>query len=175
MMTTTAEQDPQRITWRVLAAAGCLFLATAFVRYLSLTGFSNDHYQYLAGAQQMLMGELPTRDFVDPGQPLMYTMSAGAQLLLGRTLLAEAVMTSLAFGLAAACVAIAGWQVSRSVAVGVIASVVSVAAFPRPYGYPKALLYAAVPLAIWAWVRSPSHRPPRRAGASRRDRVPVPP
>ena len=54
-MTTAAEQDPQRITWRVLAAAGCLFLATAFVRYLSLTGFSNDHYQYIAGAQQMLM------------------------------------------------------------------------------------------------------------------------
>ena len=67
-------------------------------------------------------------------------------------------MTSLAFGLAAACVAIAGWQVSRSVAVGVIASVVSVVAFPQPYGYPKALLYAAVPLAIWAWVRSPSYR-----------------
>jgi hypothetical protein len=156
-MMTTAGQDPPRITWRVLAAAGCLFLATAFVRYLSLTGFSNDHYQYLAGAQQMLMGELPTRDFVDPGQPLMYTLSAAAQLLLGRTLLAEAVMTSLAFGLAAACVAIAGWQVSRSVAVGVIASAVSIAAFPRPYGYPKALLYAAVPLAISAWVRSPSH------------------
>ena len=155
---TTPDRNRPRITWAIVVVSACLFLATAFVRYLSLTGLSNDHYQYLAGAQQMLMGELPTRDFLDPGQPLMYTMSAGAQLVFGRTLLAEALMTSLAFGLAAACVAIAGWQVSGSVAVGVIASIVSVLAFPRPYGYPKALLYAVVPLAIWAWVRSPAYR-----------------
>lgn len=155
---TTPDPNRSRLTWALVFAAVCLFLATAFVRYLSLTGLSNDHYQYLAGAQQMLMGELPTRDFLDPGQPLMYAMSAGAQLVFGRTLLAEALMTSLAFGLAAACVVIAGWQVSRSVAVGVTASIVSVLAFPRPYGYPKALLYAVVPLAIWAWVRLPAHR-----------------
>jgi len=155
---TTPDHTRQRTTWPIVAASVCLLLATAFIRYLSLSGLSNDHYQYLAGAQQMLMGELPTRDFVDPGQPLMFAMSAGAQLVFGRTLLAEALMTSLAFGLAAACVAIAGWQVSRSVAVGVMASIVSVLAFPRPYGYPKALLYAVVPLAIYAWVRSPAHR-----------------
>lgn len=146
------------VTWKAVAACAALFLATAAVRFLALKGFSNDHYQYLAGAQQMLMGEWPTRDFLDPGQPLMYGLSAGAQLLFGRTLFAEAMLISVAFGLAAACVVIAGWKLSQSLGVGILASVVSVAAFPLPYGYPKALLYAVVPLAIWAWVRRPSPR-----------------
>ena len=44
---------------------------------------------------------------------------------------------------------------SRSRVVALTATVVSVAAFPRSYGYPKALLYAAAPLAIWAWVHNP--------------------
>ena len=156
-MTATGDPAPRR-RWVAASAIAGLFLATALLRYLSLNGFSNDHYQYLAGAQQMLLGELPTRDFVDPGQPLMYGVSAGSQILLGRTLLAEAVMTALAFGVAAACVAVIAWRMSHSLVVGLIASVISVAAFPLPYGYPKALLYAAVPLAVWAWVRSPSHQ-----------------
>jgi hypothetical protein len=50
-----------------VVAAAVLFVATGAIRYLSLTGFSNDHYQHLAGAQQMRFGEWPTRDFVDPG------------------------------------------------------------------------------------------------------------
>ena len=156
VVTATEDLAPRR-RWAAAAAVVGLFLATAFLRYLSLNGFSNDHYQYLAGAQQMLLGELPTRDFVDPGQPLMYSVSAGAQILLGRTLFAEAAMTALAFGAAAACFALIGWRLSHSLIVGVIASVISVAAFPLPYGYPKVLLYSAVPLAVSIWVRSPSH------------------
>jgi hypothetical protein len=30
------------------------FVTTAAVRYLSIVGFTNDHYEHLAGAQQML-------------------------------------------------------------------------------------------------------------------------
>jgi hypothetical protein len=44
----------------VLVVAIAVFVATTLIRYLALKGFSNDHYQHLAGAQQMLMGELPT-------------------------------------------------------------------------------------------------------------------
>jgi hypothetical protein len=143
--------------WRVIAASVSVFLATVFVRYLALNGFSNDHYQYLAGAQQMLTGEWPTRDFVDPGQPLMYALSAGAQLILGRTLLAEAALTTVAFGLAAACVVVAGRHASQMLTVGVIAALISVVAFPRPGSYPIALLYAAAPLVIWTSVGKSSY------------------
>jgi hypothetical protein len=66
-------------------------------RFLGLVGFSNDQYVSLTGAQQMLLGDLPTRDFLDPGLPLMYAASAGAQLLFGRKLFAEAMLVSGAF------------------------------------------------------------------------------
>jgi hypothetical protein len=41
----------------------------ASLRFLSLTGFPDDHYVHLSGAQQMLHGEWPSRDFVDLGAP----------------------------------------------------------------------------------------------------------
>ena len=49
--------------------------AVTFVfRFLSLPGFSNDHFVHLSGAAQMLLGDWPVRDFVDPGLPLMYVV-----------------------------------------------------------------------------------------------------
>src|SRR5947207_757074 len=85
-----------------IAAYVVIGLGTAAIRLLGLTGFSNDHYVALAGAQQMLFGEWPTRDFLDPGLPLMYAASAAAQFVFGRNLFAEAMLVSCAFGLAAA-------------------------------------------------------------------------
>ncbi len=128
----------------------------ALFRYLALKGFPNDQFEHLAGAQQMLMGEWPSWDFTDQGTPLMYVASAGAQWLLGRTLFAEAVLTSVAFGLAAAWTLLAAERVSRSLTVGVIAAAFSVAIFPRAYAYPKVLLLSAGLLVMWAWLRTPS-------------------
>src|SRR2546427_20246 len=94
--------------------------ATAAIRFLGLTGFSNDHYDALAGAQQILFGDWPTRDFLDPGLPLMYAASAAAQVVFGRTLFAEAVLVSVAFGLAAVFTAAAVRQLTGSTIAGVI-------------------------------------------------------
>jgi len=146
------------MTWPVVVAAAGAAVVTTLVRYLGLNGFSNDHFLYLAGAQQMLMGEWPIRDFADPGMPLMYAASAGAQLLLGRSLFAEAIMVTVAYGLASAGMVVAAWRASRSLVVAVIACALCVAAFPRLYGYPKALLYVLGPLAMWAWARQPGVR-----------------
>jgi hypothetical protein len=63
-----------------------------------LEGFSNDHFQYLAAAQQMRLGEWPTRDFADPGMPLMYAASAAAQVVFGRSLFAEAMLMAIVYG-----------------------------------------------------------------------------
>jgi len=130
--------------------------ATAAIRFLGLTGFSNDHYVALAGAQQMLFREWPTRDFLDPGLPLMYAASAAAQVVFGRTLFAEAVLVSVAFGLAAVFTAAAVRQLTGSTIAGVIGALFEVAAFPLTYSYPKTLLYAAAPLLIWWYVRRPT-------------------
>ena len=65
-------------------------------------------------------------------------------------LFAEALLTSLAFGAAAALLLIAAHRLSGSLIVAVTATVLTVALFPRPYAYPKVLLYVAGPLVMWA-------------------------
>ena len=145
--------------WAVPVAACCALVATALFRYLELNGFPNDQFEHLAGAQQILMGgEWPSRDFVDPGMPLMYITSAAAQWMLGRTLFAEAILVAVAFGLAAAFTFIGAYHVSRSLVISLVATALCVAIFPRPYGYPKALLYSACPLVIWSWMGEPTLR-----------------
>ncbi|OFW14637.1 MAG: hypothetical protein A3H29_02845 [Acidobacteria bacterium RIFCSPLOWO2_02_FULL_67_21] len=99
----------------------------------------------------MLAGEWPTVDFFDPGMPLTYAASAGAQLLLGRTLLAEAVLTAVMYGVAAACTLLGAYRLSRSWLVAAAATLLAVAIFPRSYAYPKLLVTAVAPLAVWAW------------------------
>jgi hypothetical protein len=138
-----------------------LLVFTATFRFLALDdGFPNDHFLHLVGAQQMLFGEWPTRDFQDPGLPLMYATSAAAQLLLGRGLFAEAVLVSLVFAAAAALTAAAVLELTRSPVLAWLGALFEVAIFPRTYGYPKVLLYAAGFLLIQRYVTHPTA--PRR-------------
>ena len=139
-----------------MVAAGAAFLVVAALRFLALTGFPNDHYLYIAPAQQIRFGEWPSRDFADPGTPLMYAMSAVAQLVLGSPLLAEAVLMSAAFGLAAALTMCAAYRASGRLWIAVAVAAAEVAMFPRSYHYPKLLLYAAGVLAMWSYVDAPS-------------------
>lgn len=145
---------------RVHLAAVASFAFTWLTRFLALVGFPNDHFLYLAPAQQMLAGELPSKDFVDPGTPLMYAVSAAARLAVESPLLAEALVVSTAFALAAALTVYAAFRASGSVAIAVLVTIAEVAMFPRAYHYPKLLLYAAGVLAIWRYIDQP---PPRRA------------
>ena len=60
-----------------VAAYLALFGLTALFRFLALkNGFPNDHFLYISGGRQMLFGEWPTRDFIDPGMPFMFAASA---------------------------------------------------------------------------------------------------
>ena len=133
-----------------------VFALTACFRFLALVSFSNDEYVNLAGAQQMLFGEWPTRDFFDPGLPLAYAASAGAQLIFGRNLFAEAMLTASAFGLGAAFTVVAAKRLSGSLTMGVIAALFEVTIFPRGYAYPEILLYAAALLLIWWYQERPA-------------------
>jgi len=145
---------PKRM--RVHVAAGGAFVGTWLFRLLTLNGFSNDHFLYLAPAQQMLAGELPSRDFVDPGAPLMYLVSFLARLVVDSPLLAEALVVSTAFGLAAALTVYAAFSVSGSLSIAVAVTIAEIALFPRSYHYPKLLLLVGGVLMMWRYAREPS-------------------
>jgi hypothetical protein len=126
-------------------AASCLalFALAAAFRFLALkNGFVNDHFVYISGGRQMLFGEWPTRDWIDPGLPLMFGASALAQRIFGSTLFAEAMLVSIAFGLAAAFTVAAVRQLTGSTTLAILAALFEVAVFPRTYSYPKIVAYA---------------------------------
>jgi hypothetical protein len=144
----------------VVCAAIGVALLTAAWRFLTFTGFNNDHYIYLAGAQQMVFGELPVRDFVDPGWPLMYGVSALARLLLGRELWVELLMVASAFAIGAGFTLAAAARLSGSIALALILTLLEVVLNPRSFGYPKLLLYA---IAGWAFIAATRQMTNRRA------------
>ncbi len=139
--------------WLLFVSA---FLLTAAFRYLTLgEGFPNDHFVYVTGGWQMGFGEWPTRDWVDPGLPLMFAASAGAQALFGPSLLGEAVLVSAAFGLGAALTAAAVIELTGSLRIALVAALLEIAVFPRTYGYPKVLVYALAFLCFARYVSRP--------------------
>ena len=126
----------------VVCAAIAVALLTAAWRFLTFTGFNNDHYIYLAGAQQIVFGEWPIRDFVDPGWPLMYGVSALARLLFGRELWVELLVVSGALAIGAGVTVAAAARLSGSIALALMVTLLEIGLNPRSFGYPKILLYA---------------------------------
>jgi len=143
----------------VCAAIGVALL-TAGWRFLTFTGFNNDHYIYLAGAQQIVLGEWPIRDFVDPGWPLMYGVSAVARLLFGRELWVELLVVASALAIGAGFTLTAAARLSGSIALALMVTLLEIGLNPRSFSYPKLLLYA---IAGWAFVATTRQMTPRRA------------
>jgi hypothetical protein len=142
---------------REAAAALIVFVLVASLRFLSLTGFPDDHYVHLAGAQQMLHGEWPSRDFVDLGAPLTYAISAAAQAIFGQRQLTEALLMAFAFGLGAVLTLRAGVALTGSIMLGVAAALIELLVYPRTYSYPKMVLYAIAAVSFLWYSSRPSH------------------
>jgi hypothetical protein len=89
--------SPSRRISRPLLVAGIAFafLIAAAFRWLTLTEFLNDHFDHVALAQQLRLGSMPVRDFVDEGMPLMYVVSAAVWSLVKAPFLAEAISVEL--------------------------------------------------------------------------------
>jgi hypothetical protein len=136
-----------------LAAGGAVFI----FRLLAQGQLRNDHYMHLALAQQVLLGEVPGRDFVDPGMPLMYSLSAVVQYLWPGPF-SEVVLTSGLVGLAAATTYALVARMTRSWFWPVVAVFIEVAVWPRLYSYPKVIVPALVLLAWWQYASKPSSR-----------------
>ncbi|HEY1307155.1 MAG TPA: hypothetical protein VGF24_26550 [Vicinamibacterales bacterium] len=143
----------------ILTAALAASLVTVAWRVLTFSGFNNDHYIYLAGAQAILLGEWPVRDFVDPGWPLMYAVSAVARAMFGRALGVELMVVSSAFAIGAGFTFATASRLSKSLVVATIVTLFEIAISPRSFGYPKIALYA---VAAWMFVAWADHLTTRR-------------
>ena len=121
-------------------AAGAL---TVVWRFLTFSGFNNDHYVHVAAAQQIVLGEWPVRDFVDPAMPLMDVVHAAAWKAFGPALGVEWSVVAAGFAVGAMCTVVAAARLSGSIAVALLVALLEIAIYPRTFGYPKVLLYAA--------------------------------
>lgn len=143
---------------RVAAGSFVFGACVAALRVLGMAGFSNDHFYYLSRAEQVLHGAWPVRDFIDPGIPLAWGLSVMGQIVGGHTLLSEAVLVAIAFGLSAGLTA---WVVARWTGVawlGFWAAFVQLAILPRSYSYPKILAYVLAAAAFTRYARAASDR-----------------
>ena len=149
--------------WTILRdAVLCIaVLAAAFLYRFNtlggtLGGFSNDEFGYLARARQIQAGEVPFRDFNDPGWFLTDYVSAGAQWLGGYNLRSQALLTVGMLSLAAMVTFLLARRVSGSVVAALAAVGIHIALEPRHYNYPKIVLYAVGLALAWAYVDKPS-------------------
>jgi hypothetical protein len=122
----------------------------------ALGGFSNDEFGYLARARQIVGGELPFRDFNDPGWFLTDYLSAAGQWLGGYNLRSEALLTIGMLSLGAALTFLLARKAAGSVVVALSGVALQIAFEPRHYNYPKIVLYAIGITLAWAYVEKPN-------------------
>ena len=126
------------------------FVVTFGYRWLTVN-FTNDQFVHLSRARQILLGDVPVRDFFDPGLFLQYYASAGALSLTGGTLLGEALLTIFFMAFGAALVYVLATRLSRSWIIGAAATATAVATFPRLYSYPKVFLFVLAVACAWRY------------------------
>lgn len=129
----------------------------------SLGGFDDDHFINLVRANQLLDGDWPLRDYPDASlqgawPPLTYLASAGAQIIFGRSLLAEAVLTTGAVAMAAGITMAAGARLTGMASLGAAAALISAIPSVKLYGYARPLLFSLVLLLVFRYVDRPSIR-----------------
>ena len=136
---------------RVVATALIVGLL-AFLFSLATYVFSDDHFGRISpGRQISRYGELPFRDFFDPGYFLTEFSSAAMQRLLGDNLLGEMLLTSsFVAGGAVAILVLVRWT-GGSLPLAVVTAMVAVLSFRRPYDYDKFLFYPLGLLACWRY------------------------
>jgi hypothetical protein len=144
---------------RTSALTVLLWWAIAWLITASIYPFSNDHFGRISAARQIARyGELPFRDFLDPGYVLTELVSAGMQRLLGDNLLGEILWTSSCIATGAVLVILLARRVTPSRVSAVLIGLIVILAAPRPYDFDKFLFYPLGILLCWRYVDFPSVR-----------------
>ena len=129
-------------------------LIWAFALLFSLATYtvSDDHVGRISPARQIARyGELPFRDFLDPGYFMTEVASASVQRLLGDNLLGEMLLTSLFVAGGALAIFLLVRRATGSLSLAGVTAIVAVLAFRRPYDYDKFLFYPLGLLASWRY------------------------
>jgi hypothetical protein len=143
-----------------LGLAVLVFVVTAVYRFNllggSLGGFENDEFTIVSRAAAMLRGELPSRDFLDAGVPLMLASSAATMSLTDGTLIGHAALTVTMLAFGAAMTFALAVAASGSIRIGLVVAFVQLALGPRHYNNGKIVFYAVAILAWWAYIARPT-------------------
>ena len=135
---------------------GVLLWIGAFWLALVTLAFTNDHFGRISPARQIAVyGELPFRDYFDPGYFLTELSTAALMLLLGDNLLGEALLVTMFVASGTVLVFLLTRRLTGSTAVSVVASVVALLLLPRAYDYDKVLFYPLGVLLCWRYIERP--------------------
>lgn len=118
--------------------------------------FTNDHFARISPARQIArFGELPARDFLEPGYVLTEFASAAVQLIFGDNLLGEILLTASCIATGAVLtIALAGRFAPSRVSMLLIGIAV-VLSQPRAYDFDKFFFYPLGILLCWRYAERP--------------------
>ena len=133
-----------------IVAVGITFL----FRFLTVE-YTNDHFVHLSRGAQILYGDVPIRDFFDPGLTLQYYASAAALLWSGHNLFGETILTVGFIAAGAGLTFVAAARLSGSIWLAAAATAVAVLSTPRLYNYPKVFFYVAAIVVAWRYASRP--------------------
>ena len=133
------------------------FFLVSCVFHLQTFSLTDDHFDRISRAHQIAQyGELPYRDFFDPGYFLTLFSSAAAQSFFGSVLLGEAVIAILGLSLGFSLTLLLLVQVTRSWPLAVLITGTVVFAAPRFYDYDKVLFYSLGIFLCWRYIERTS-------------------
>ena len=111
-------------------AACAVFVTSFWFRFLQ-PAVNNDYFVHVVRGRQMLLGELPVRDFDEPGLPAMSVVSALAEAVGGHSLMPEVTVNIVFMSLGAVLVFLLATEASRSRIIGLLIAVWTVLMVPR--------------------------------------------
>ena len=137
--------------WQRVSTAG-LFLGSLVFHLLNF-GLVNDHFDRIARGRQIAQyGELPFRDFFDPGYFLTLFSSAAVQILFGDNLLGEALLNVVCFSIGFALTFVLLIRTTRSLLVAAVITALIIAVGSRFYDYDKVLFYPLGIFLCWRYI-----------------------
>jgi hypothetical protein len=135
-----------------------IFVTCAALRFLG-TEFTNDHFDRISRGRQILVaGEMPFRDFFDPGYFLMVYASAAVQWLFGDNLLGEGLLSAVMIACGVTFTFVLAARASGSTVVALLLCLLVVATEPRGYSYDKVFFFPLGLLLCWRYVDDPRWR-----------------
>ena len=145
-----------RLAWNLLVAT---YWVAALVFIVATYELTNDQFGRISpGWQLARFGDVPFRDFLDPGYFLTELATAALQRLLGEQLLGEMLLNAVFIATGAVLVLRLSYQASRSTIIACTAAVLTLLSMPRAYDYDKVLLYPLGLFLCWRYIDRPGPR-----------------